>query len=164
MSQASRTNQASRTSQAPFDPLSLDAQLCFAVYAAGHAFTAAYKMWLDPLGLTYPQYLVLLVLWGGDGLSVGEIGARLHLDSGTLTPILKRLEKAGLVRRQRNPDNERQLKVELTTEGRALRERVGGARAQIVCTLGGDEAPIAKLRAELMTVTEQLRTMNKDGA
>jgi len=147
----------SRKPADPIDPLALDAQLCFAVYAAAHAFTAAYKPVLEPLGLTYPQYLVLIVLWGGDGLSVREIGEKLHLDSGTLTPILKRLERGGLIRRPRDPDNERRLKVELTPEGRALRERVGEARAKLVCALGGDEAPIARLRAELMTVTQQLR-------
>lgn len=148
-------------SKAAFDPLALDAQLCFAVYSAAHAFTAAYKPFLEPLGLTYPQYLVLIVLWEGDGVSVGEIGQKLHLDSGTLTPILKRMEKAGLVRRSRNPQDERLLKVELTPEGRALRERVGEARAQIVCALGGDETPIAKLRAELMQVTQQLRASDQ---
>ena len=144
-----------------FDPLALDAQLCFAVYSAAHAFTAAYKPFLEPLGLTYPQYLVLIVLWEGDGISVGAIGAKLQLDAGTLTPILKRMEKAGLIRRPRNPENERQLKVELTPKGRALRERVGEARAQIVCALGGDETPIAQLRAELMKVTQQLRASDQ---
>ncbi|HEY8566547.1 MAG TPA: MarR family transcriptional regulator [Beijerinckiaceae bacterium] len=144
-------------SQPAFDPLSLDAQLCFAVYSTAHAFTAAYKPFLEPLGLTYPQYLVLIVLWGGDGISVGEIGDKLHLDSGTLTPILKRMEKAGLVRRSRNPEDERQLKVELTPEGRAIREKVRPAREQVVCTLGGDETPIGKLRADLMQVNQMLR-------
>src|SRR3954451_3833118 len=119
--------------------LKLDQQLCFAVYAAGHALTAAYKSLLDPLGLSYPQYLVLLALWERDGLSVKEIGARLELDSGTLTPLLKRLEGGGHLSRQRVPGNERQLRVELTEAGRGLRERIGAVRAQIVCALGERE-------------------------
>ena len=81
----------------PDDPLRLDAQLCFAVYAASHAFTRFYRPRLEALGVTYPQYLVLLALWETDGVSVGELGRRLHLDSGTLTPLLKRLEVAGSV-------------------------------------------------------------------
>src|SRR3712207_3559227 len=103
------------------DPLRLDQQLCFAVYATAHAFTAAYKPVLEPLGLTYPQYLVLLVLWERDGLSAREISARLQLDPGTLTPLLKRLERSGYVQRRREPANERQLRVELTEAGLALR-------------------------------------------
>ena len=93
--------------------LRLDAQLCFALYAASRATTAAYREPLAELGLTYPQYLVLLVLWEEEGLSVKEIGQRLHLDSGTLTPVLKRLEEAGFVRRRRDAQDERQVRVEL---------------------------------------------------
>ena len=141
------------------DPLGLDQQLCFAVYAAAHAFTAAYKPLLEPLGLTYPQYLVLLVLWQKDGVSVKEIGARLHLDSGTLTPLLKRLEAAGYLTRSRDPADERQLRVELTDEGRRLRQTVGGARQAIVCALGGSEEPIQSLKQELHRIIPLLRNM-----
>src|SRR4028118_2098263 len=88
--------------------LKLSNQLCFAVYSAAHAFSAAYKPVLDPLGLAYPQYLVLLVLWEQDGLMVKEIGHHLHLDSGTLTPVIKRLEAAGFVTRRRDSVDERQ--------------------------------------------------------
>ena len=99
----------------------LDNQLCFAVYAAAHAFGRAYRNLLGQHELTYPQYLVLLVLWEEDGLSVKEIGDRLFLDSGTLTPLLKRLEVSGRVRRARDRVDERQVSIFLTPEGRALR-------------------------------------------
>ena len=100
----------------------LDNQLCFAVYAAAHAFGRAYRNLLGRHELTYPQYLVLLVLWEQDGLSVKEIGNRLFLDSGTLTPLLKRLEASGRVRRARDRVDERQVSIFLTAAGEALRE------------------------------------------
>jgi DNA-binding MarR family transcriptional regulator len=139
--------------------LHLDDQLCFAVYAAAHAFSAAYKPLLEPFGLTYPQYLVLLVLWEREGVNLREIGARLHLDSGTLTPILKRLAGLGYLSRRRDPGNERQLRVELTPEGRDLRERVGSARAQIVCALGGEAEPLADLKEVLRRIVPRLRRL-----
>lgn len=106
------------------DPLSLDSQLCFAVYASAHAFGRAYRALLAGHDLTYPQYLVLLVLWEEEGLTVKEIGQRLFLDSGTLTPLLKRLEAAGHVRRTRDRVDERQVSILLTAKGRSLRERM----------------------------------------
>ncbi|GJD57523.1 MarR family winged helix-turn-helix transcriptional regulator [Methylobacterium dankookense] len=104
------------------DPQRLDNQLCFAVYAAAHAFGRAYRALLNEHDLTYPQYLVLLVLWEEEGLTVKEIGNRLFLDSGTLTPLLKRLEASGRVRRARDRTDERQVSIFLTEGGRALRE------------------------------------------
>ena len=104
------------------DPQRLDNQLCFAVYAAAHAFGRAYRTLLGQHDLTYPQYLVLLVLWEEEGLSVKEIGARLFLDSGTLTPLLKRLEVSGRVRRARDRADERQVSIFLTDAGRGLRD------------------------------------------
>lgn len=101
----------------------LDDQLCFALYAASRAVTSRYRPLLDELGLTYPQYLALLVLWERGPTPVGDIGTALHLDYGTLTPLVKRLETAGLVRRERRPDDERTVQVSLTEEGAALRER-----------------------------------------
>ena len=139
------------------NPLGLDQQLCFSVYSAAHAFAAAYKPLLDPLGLTYPQYLVLLVLWEGDGLMVKEIGARLHLDSGTMTPILKRLEAAGYIRRIRAPENERQLRIELTESGRAVREKAVGARESVVCALGGSEARVQEIKRATDEILRALR-------
>ena len=98
--------------------LRLDNQICFAVYSAAHAFNRVYKPLLDRLGLTYPQYLVMLSLWERDGVPLKDIGERLFLDSGTLTPLLKRLETAGLVKRTRSTEDERQVLIALTPQGR----------------------------------------------
>lgn len=106
------------------DPQSLDQQLCFAVYAAAHAFGRSYRALLNHHDLTYPQYLVLMVLWEEEGLTVKEIGTRLFLDSGTLTPLLKRLEAAGRVQRKRDRADERQVSIFLTPEGRALKDKM----------------------------------------
>ncbi|MFC3674590.1 MarR family winged helix-turn-helix transcriptional regulator [Ferrovibrio xuzhouensis] len=103
--------------------LQLDNQLCFAIYSAGLAFNRLYKPLLDAMGLTYPQYLVMLALWEQDGQTVGELGERLFLESSTLTPLLKRLETAGYVTRRRNPDDERQVRIALTKAGAALKQR-----------------------------------------
>jgi DNA-binding MarR family transcriptional regulator len=110
--------------------LALDNQLCFAVYAASHAFTKAYKPLLAELGLTYPQYLVMLVLWEKRVATVTEIGNALGLDTGTLSPLLKRLEKTGLIRRERSKEDERQVAIHLTASGIAKHEvgtRIGVA-------------------------------------
>src|SRR5687767_16035130 len=101
--------------------LRLDRQLCFALYSASLAMTKFYKPLLDPLGLTYPQYLVMLVLWEGDGITVSQLGDRVALDSGTLTPLLKRLEASDLVRRLRDTADERRVLLQLTPAGRALK-------------------------------------------
>ncbi|WP_191061520.1 MarR family winged helix-turn-helix transcriptional regulator [Geminicoccus harenae] len=134
-------------------PVPLDDQLCFAIYSAGMAIQRAYKPLLDGLGLTYPQYLVLNVLWRADGQTVGGIAEQLALESSTLTPLLKRLEAAGLVRRTRNPANERQVVVELTGAGRDLRARAGclgdtllAASAQSPARLGELNRDIKRLR------------------
>jgi len=141
------------------DIVPLEQQLCFSVYTAAHAFNAAYKPLLEPFGLTYPQYLVLLALWQKDGVSVKDIGARLHLDSGTVTPLLKRLQASGYVRRGRNPADERQLLVELTPEGQALRFRVAEVRKSLVCSLGVTEPSIQSLREQVDVITGLLRNM-----
>ena len=103
--------------------LLLDDQLCFALYAASRAVTNRYRPLLEKLDLTYPQYLVMLVLWEGDGLMVSELGQRLRLDSGTLTPLLKRLEGAGFVSRMRAVEDERRVHIHLTAAGRRLKAR-----------------------------------------
>jgi DNA-binding MarR family transcriptional regulator len=103
----------------------LDQQICFTLYATSMAITRAYKPLLDELGLTYPQYLVLSVLGESDGLTIGGIAARLDLESSTVTPLVKRLEAAGLLSRRRNPDDERRVDVRLTPAGRALLEKSG---------------------------------------
>ncbi|OYW59211.1 MAG: MarR family transcriptional regulator [Bosea sp. 12-68-7] len=97
--------------------------LCFALYSASHAFNRLYKPLLDELGLTYPQYLVMVTLWERDDRTVGEIGEQLFLESNTLTPLLKRMEAAGLVSRSRDPADERQVRLRLTDEGRALLDK-----------------------------------------
>lgn len=102
--------------------LRLDNQLCFSIYAASRAITRAYRPLLEPHGLTYPQYLVLLTLWEKDGQAVHEIGQRLHLDSGTLTPLLKRMEQAGYIERQRDKTDERKVEVRLAAKGHDLRK------------------------------------------
>src|ERR1700724_976236 len=107
-------------------PLLLGNQLCFAIYSTAHAFNRVYKPLLDRLGLTYPQYLVMLVLWERDGLSVKDIGERLFLDSGTLTPLLKRLEAAELIKRTRSTEDERQGLIALTARGAGLKEKARG--------------------------------------
>lgn len=120
----------------PTGPVPLNDQLCFAIYSAGIAVQRLYKPLLDQLGLTYPQYLVLNVLWRADEQTVGSIAAELSLESSTLTPLLKRLEAGGLVRRVRNPANERQVLVSLTPSGRALRSR-GGCLGDALLTASG---------------------------
>ncbi|WP_307781332.1 MarR family winged helix-turn-helix transcriptional regulator [Agilicoccus flavus] len=105
--------------------LALDHQLCFALYAASRRVQQAYRPALDDLGLTYPQYLVMLALWERDGVGVGELGERLHLDSGTLSPLLRRLEQRGLVTRRRDDPDGRRVEILLTPQGDALRDRAG---------------------------------------
>lgn len=117
-------------------PPPLDGQLCYAIYSAGIAIQRTYKPLLDELGLTYPQYLVLNLLWAEDGQPVGRLAEQLALESSTLTPLLKRLEAAGMVRRARNPDNERQVIITLTPAGRALREKAGCLAAALLETSG----------------------------
>ncbi|WP_458096394.1 MarR family winged helix-turn-helix transcriptional regulator [Roseomonas sp. WA12] len=123
--------------------------LCFSVYAAGHALNRVYKPLLDPLGLTYPQYLVMLGLWAEDGLTVGQIGAQLYLESSTVTPLLKRLEAAGLVRRARDEVDERVVRAWLTEAGDALRARAGAIPDCIVGATGMDAEGAERLRAEV---------------
>ena len=104
-------------------PVTVDQFLCFALYSASLAMTKLYQSRLKPLGLTYPQYLVLLVLWETQPLSVGDLGRRLYLDSGTLTPLLKRMEQAGLVTRARDPLDERRVLIGLTPSGKAMKAK-----------------------------------------
>lgn len=138
------------------DPLLLANQLCFAVYSTAHALNRVYKPVLDQLGLTYPQYLVMLVLWERDGVTVKEIGLQLHLDSGTLTPLLKRLEAAGLVHRSRDKADERQVQVSLTGAGAALRERAGVAPEQILCASGRSVDELHALKADLIRLRDRM--------
>ncbi|MGC2084124.1 MAG: MarR family transcriptional regulator [Bradyrhizobium sp.] len=137
--------------------LLLGNQLCFAIYSAGHAFNRAYKPLLGRLGLTYPQYLVMLVLWERDGLSVTEIGERLFLDSGTLTPLLKRLEAAHLVKRTRSASDERQVLVALTAQGTGLRDKAKSiVPPAILAATGCSAGELSTLQKELVALRERL--------
>ena len=138
------------------DPLKLDSMLCFAVYAAEHAFTRFYKPRLEALELTYPQYLVFLVLWETDGITVKALGDKLFLDSGTITPLVKRLEARGLLRRERDKQDERQVRIYLTEEGRALREKALTVPLAVGKALGGDGEAAGMLRESLHRLREQL--------
>ncbi len=119
-----------------YENLKLDNQLCFALYAATHALTRAYRSALERLGLTYTQYLVMLVLWESDGISVGKIAQRLELDSGTLTPMLKRLETAGMLKRVRNTTDERIVEVSLTEAGKQLQHDIASVQQGVACQTG----------------------------
>ncbi|TCT02638.1 MarR family winged helix-turn-helix transcriptional regulator [Aquabacter spiritensis] len=130
-------------------PVPLDDQLCYAIYSAGIAVQRVYKPLLDELGLTYPQYLVLNVLWREDALTVGGIAEKLALESSTLTPLLKRLEAAGFVRRTRNPDNERQVVVALTDLGRALKKRAGCLGDALLAASGQSAARLGALNQDV---------------
>src|SRR3954470_19893744 len=116
----------------PVPSVVLDDQLCFALYAASRAVTARYRPMLDALGLTYPQYLVMMLLWEEDHQTVGQLGARLALDSGTLSPLLKRLTAADLVTRRRRVEDERSVAISLTDEGRALRDKAFTVSEEII--------------------------------
>jgi len=142
--------------------LKLDNQLCFAVYAAAHAFNATYKPLLEPLGLTYPQYLAMLVLWQEDGVTVSHIGGRLGLDSGTLTPLLKRLEGAGLLSRIRDAADERQVRITLTAAGRALKQKAKGIPPELLCATGLTLAEIGALRGRLEALAANLRAFEAE--
>jgi len=136
--------------------LQLDRQLCFALYASSLAMTKLYKPLLEPLGLTYPQYLVMLALWEQDGASVSTLGQRLSLDSGTLTPLLKRIEAAGLVARRRATDDERRVDVFLTPAGRRLRQQAQAIPSRIACAAACDLEEIASLTHRLHELRQQL--------
>ena len=136
--------------------LMLGNQLCFAVYSTAHAFNRVYKPLLDRLGLTYPQYLVMLALWERDGVPVKDIGERLFLDSGTLTPLLKRLEAAHLIKRTRSREDERQVLVALTPQGQALKERARGVPPAILAASGCSIGELTALKKNLVALRDQL--------
>ncbi len=136
----------------PDQALQLDHQLCFALYSASLAMTKLYKPLLEDLGLTYPQYLAMLVLWETDGVTVSELGDRLHLDSGTLTPLLKRLEAADLVSRLRDVQDERRVLIRLTAAGRKLKARAARLPG---CVLQATQCELS----EVLDLTRQVRAL-----
>src|ERR1700726_4137002 len=137
-------------------PLLLGNQLCFAIYSTAHAFNRVYKPLLDRLGLTYPQYLVMLVLWERDGLSVKDIGERLFLDSGTLTPLLKRLEAAELIKRTRSTKDERQVLVALTSRGQALRDKARTVPQSILAASACSIGELSAIKNEIVALRDRL--------
>ncbi|MEU7424258.1 MarR family winged helix-turn-helix transcriptional regulator [Streptomyces sp. NPDC048362] len=145
-----------QTAAAGADWLRLDSQVCFSLHAASRAFNGVYRVILKDLGLTYPQYLVMLVLWEQGDLPVKKLGERLRLDSGTLSPLVKRLEGAGLVRRERSARDERSVWVRLTEEGAGLRERAREVPRRIAAATGFDPAEIGDLRERLDQLTTAL--------
>src|SRR5689334_10615277 len=136
--------------------LRLDHQICFAIYSTAHAFNRVYKPLLDRLGLTYPQYLAMLVLWERDGVPVKEIGERLFLDSGTLTPLLKRLEKAQLVKRTRSREDERQVLIALTPQGHALQEKAKAVPHSVLAATACSVAELSAIKNELVALRDRL--------
>lgn len=145
-----------KSSKRPDSMLALDNQLCFALYSASLAMTKTYKPLLEKIGLTYPQYLVMLVLWQEEDLLVKYIGEKLFLDSGTLTPLLKRLEASGLILRTRDLQDERQVRITLTKEGRALNRRAHDIPAQVQCASGQPVDALASLRSQLASIRDNL--------
>jgi len=137
--------------------LRLENQLCFAVYSAAHAFAQAYKQWLEPMGLTYPQYLVMLLLWEKDGRSVNELGQPLMLDSGTLTPLLKRMEKAGFVTRARDVHDERVTRIFLTDDGKALRAKAETIPPALLCATNLSIDDASATRDQMKDLSRRLR-------
>ena len=138
------------------DLLALDVQLCFALYSTTLGMNKVYRKVLRDLDLTYPQYLVMLVLWGGDGLKVSDICERLFLETTTLTPLLKRLEVRGLIQRQRSATDERQVIITLSAAGLALRERAEGVPLCVAEATGCTLAEISVLRSNLQQLREKL--------
>ena len=136
--------------------LLLDNQLCFALYSANLALNKLYRQLLAPLNLTYPQYLVMLILWERDDITVSEIGERLFLDSATLTPLLKRLESAGLIVRQRSRQDERQVAVTLSDDGRALQQQAQDIPQAVGCAAQCDTETLVALKQQLEQLRQQL--------
>ena len=137
-------------------PLQLGNQLCFAIYSAAHAFNRVYKPLLDRLGLTYPQYLVMLVLWERDGVPVKDIGERLFLDSGTLTPLLKRMEAAHLLKRTRSAEDERQVLISLTSQGQSLKEKARAVPQAILAASACSLGELSAMKSQLIILRDRL--------
>jgi MarR family transcriptional regulator, organic hydroperoxide resistance regulator len=140
----------------PAPSVALDDQLCFALYAASRAVTARYRPMLDELGLTYPQYLVMMLLWENDHQTVGQLGAKLALDSGTLSPLLKRLTAAGLVSRHRRVEDERSVSISLTDAGRALRDRALPISGAMIGAIGFDTGEFDDLKSRLRLLVHRV--------
>lgn len=145
-----------------FDALKLDNQICFPLYAASRLIVQAYRPHLERLGITYLQYLTLMVLWENDGSTVSEIGERLMLDSGTLTPVLKRLAADGLIKRRRSRDDDRVVQNWLTARGRTLRGRAVGIPTQLLCSTTVELDEVGRLKTALAPVLQKLIAHQRD--
>jgi DNA-binding MarR family transcriptional regulator len=151
-----------RKPMAADQPLRLDNQICFAVYSAAHAFNRVYKPLLERLGLTYPQYLVMLVLWERDGVPLKDVGERLFLDSGTLTPLLKRLEAAEFVKRTRSTADERQVLIALTPQGLALKEKARAVPQSILAATACSAGELLSLKNEIVALRDRLNAVAEE--
>ncbi|MEO8673924.1 MAG: MarR family transcriptional regulator [Tahibacter sp.] len=151
-----------RAARARIEALQLSRQLCFPLYAAGNLLGRLYRPLLDAIGLTYPQYLVMLALWERDARSVGELGETLFLDSGTLSPLLKRLEQAGLVQRRRAIDDERRVVVALTAQGLALRDRAADVPEAMLCRIPLKGSELAGHREKMWSLLHTLQQAAAD--
>lgn len=158
MSKAQQPTSISGSDAGSLDAPRLNRQVCFAMYSATRATTAAYRPMLEELGLTYPQYLVMLVLWEGQPRSVRELGEELALDSGTLSPLLKRLEALGLVERRRSAEDERRVEVFLTASGAALSAKAAGVPQRLAEAAGLSAAELDQLRDTLSRLTAALQS------
>jgi len=142
--------------------LKLDNQLCFVLYACSRGLTRTYRPMLAELGITYPQYLVMLVLWEKDGVSVKALGERLFLDSGTLTPLLKRLENSGLVERRRSRTDERRVVIRLTAMGRDLKKKAYAVPETLLCRSGLTAEQFTGLKTQLEFLLEQIQGLDTE--
>jgi DNA-binding MarR family transcriptional regulator len=145
-----------KTPSPELDLLTLDKQFCFSLYSASLAMTKTYKPLLEKIGLTYPQYLVMLVLWQQDNILVKDIGELLFLDSGTLTPLLKRMEAAHLVQRTRDEQDERQVRITLTANGKKLKQAAKSIPVSIMCASGQSAEVLMQLRAQLSQIRDDI--------
>lgn len=141
-------------------PLELDDFLCFAIYSAGHAFNRVYQPLLKDLGLTYPQFIAIILLWEQDGQTVGELGQRLALQSNTLTPMLKRLETLGLIKRSRDSSDERQVRIDLTEAGRKLQLMASGVVRSVRTATGLQDKQARQLTRQVNALRRALEKQN----
>lgn len=144
-----------------YEQLKLENQICFPIYAASRLITREYQPLLDELGITYPQYLVLMLLWESDGLSVTEIGERLVLNTNTVTPLLKRMEAQGLISRQRSSEDERQVIVTLTAQGHVLKEEAATIPERLVAGLSAEDTDIDALRNMVSTLNQIIHHLSE---
>jgi DNA-binding MarR family transcriptional regulator len=153
----SKSQEIGKSAEERCEYLLLDNQLCFALYTASRLMTQAYQPLLEPLGLTYPQYIALLVLWEKDGITVSELGKRLSLDSGTLSPLLKKLEQRDLLTRERKAEDERSVVLRLTAQGRELKRRAKPVPEKMACLPGLQGGKLVKMKRDLEELAGNLR-------